>query len=72
MFLQVNGVKRNFLIPSSLLSSLALVGSGDFEVNWEKATKFAKYATSSLTYEDKDAAIEYLQKALNLLTTGHE
>lgn len=46
--------------------------SGDFEVDWEKATKFAKYATSSLTYEDKEAAIDYLTKALNILTTGHE
>ncbi|XP_067946855.1 vacuolar protein sorting-associated protein VTA1 homolog [Watersipora subatra] len=46
--------------------------SSDTIVDWDKATKFTKFAASSLTYEDKDGAVEYLRKALNVLTLGHE
>lgn len=35
-----------------------------------KAQKYCKYAGNSLNYDDVKAAVEYLQKALNLLTTG--
>lgn len=37
-----------------------------------KAQKFCKYATSALNYDDVPTAIDYLQKCLNLLKTGHE
>lgn len=37
-----------------------------------KAQKFCKYAGNSLTYDDVNAAVDYLQKALSLLTTGKE
>jgi vacuolar protein sorting-associated protein VTA1 len=37
-----------------------------------KAQKFVKYAGSALTYEDVPTAIDNLQKALRLLTTGQE
>lgn len=37
-----------------------------------KAQKYCKYAGNSLTYDDVNAAVEYLQKALSLLTTGNE
>ena len=47
-------------------------GGTGFAVDWTTAMKYTKYANSSLTYEDREAAIEYLQKALNILTTGHE
>lgn len=37
-----------------------------------RAQKYCKYAGNSLTYDDVNAAVENLQKALNLLTTGKE
>lgn len=37
-----------------------------------KAQKLCRYASSSLDYEDTAGAVEYLQKALHLLTTGKE
>ncbi|KAM8832596.1 vacuolar protein sorting-associated protein VTA1 homolog isoform 2-T2 [Spinachia spinachia] len=40
--------------------------------DFTKAQKYCKYAGSSLQYEDVDTAIENLQKALKLLTTGRE
>lgn len=40
--------------------------------DYQKAMKFCKFASSSLQYEDSKTAIENLQKALTLLTTGHE
>lgn len=43
-----------------------------FQVDWALATKNTNYALSSITYEDREAAVDYLQKAINLLTTGHE
>lgn len=36
-----------------------------------QAQKFCKYASSALTYEDIPTAVDNLQKALRLLTTGH-
>lgn len=37
-----------------------------------KAQKYCKYAGNSINYDDVPAAVEYLQKALLLLTTGKE
>lgn len=37
-----------------------------------KAQKLCKFASSALDYEDVQGAIEYLGKAMNLLTTGRE
>ena len=37
-----------------------------------KAQKLCKFASSALDYEDIQGAIEYLGKAMNLLTTGRE
>ncbi|XP_054720395.1 vacuolar protein sorting-associated protein VTA1 homolog isoform X2 [Uloborus diversus] len=36
----------------------------------KKAQKYCKFVNSALQYEDVPAAIQYLQKALKLLTTG--
>ncbi|CAH1117406.1 unnamed protein product, partial [Phaedon cochleariae] len=38
----------------------------------QKAQKFSKYATSALNYDDVKNAVDYLQKAMNLLTMGRE
>uniref|UniRef100_A0A3Q3XC17 Vacuolar protein sorting-associated protein VTA1 homolog n=1 Tax=Mola mola TaxID=94237 RepID=A0A3Q3XC17_MOLML len=40
--------------------------------DFTKAQKFCKYAGSALQYEDVSTAIQNLQKALKLLTTGKE
>lgn len=40
--------------------------------DYTKAMKLCKYASSALQYEDSKTAIENLNKALNLLTMGHE
>lgn len=37
-----------------------------------KAQKYCKYAGSALNYDDVTSAIENLEKALHLLTTGQE
>lgn len=37
-----------------------------------KAQKYCKYAGSALNFDDVKTAIENLEKALCLLTTGHE
>jgi len=37
-----------------------------------KAQKYCKYAGSALNYDDVKSAIENLEKALHLLTTGQE
>ncbi|KAF8787029.1 vacuolar protein sorting-associated protein VTA1 homolog [Argiope bruennichi] len=40
--------------------------------DFHKAQKYCKFAGSALTYEDAPTAIENLQKALRLLTTGQD
>ncbi|KAM9701212.1 LOW QUALITY PROTEIN: vacuolar protein sorting-associated protein VTA1 homolog [Menidia menidia] len=40
--------------------------------DFTRAQKFCKYAGSALQYEDVHTAVQNLQKALRLLTTGHE
>ncbi len=37
-----------------------------------KAQKYCKYAGSALTYDDVSTAVQNLQKALRLLTTGQD
>lgn len=37
-----------------------------------KAQKYCKWAVSALDYEDAKTAVGNLQKALALLTTGHD
>ncbi|XP_046549119.1 vacuolar protein sorting-associated protein VTA1 homolog [Haliotis rubra] len=39
--------------------------------HFQKALKLCKYASSALQYEDSKTAVDNLQKALQLLTTGH-
>ncbi|KAM3602682.1 uncharacterized protein V6R79_008764 [Siganus canaliculatus] len=40
--------------------------------DFTQAQKYCKYAGSALQYEDVGTAVQNLQKALKLLTTGHE
>lgn len=40
--------------------------------DFTKAQKYCKYAGSALQYEDVNTAVQNLQKALKLLTTGKE
>ena len=40
--------------------------------DYTKAQKYCKWAISAIDYEDPKSAIENLQKALTLLTTGHD
>lgn len=46
-------------------------GSVQLQVeDYNKGMQYCKYASSALQYQDAKTAIEYLQKALTLLTTG--
>ncbi|XP_054618485.1 vacuolar protein sorting-associated protein VTA1 homolog isoform X2 [Dunckerocampus dactyliophorus] len=59
--------------PPSLLNTTQ--HQGDVHLSPEdftKAQKYCKYAGSALQYEDVSTAIQNLQKALKLLTTGKE
>ena len=38
----------------------------------QKAQKFCKYAVSALDYDDRNTAIDYMNKALNIMKTGKE
>ncbi|KAK7107035.1 vacuolar protein sorting-associated protein VTA1 homolog isoform X2 [Littorina saxatilis] len=40
--------------------------------HYQKAMKYCKYASSALQYEDSKTAIDNLQKALRLITTGSD
>lgn len=40
--------------------------------DYQHAMKYCKYAGSALQYQDSATAVDYLTKALNLLTTGKE
>lgn len=46
-------------------------GGGNAEM-MQKANKYCKYASSALQYDDIKTAIDNLQKALTLLTTGQD
>jgi vacuolar protein sorting-associated protein VTA1 len=41
-------------------------------MDYTKAQKYCKYASSALQYEDVPTAIDNLQKALRLLQTGKD
>ncbi|EQB78770.1 hypothetical protein CB1_001107060 [Camelus ferus] len=52
-----------------------IVSQGDIRLTPEdfaRAQKYCKYAGSALQYEDVSTAVQNLQKALKLLTTGRE
>lgn len=74
-----NTVNRNVCVRIMCVSSLTRVNifffTGDVRFTPEdftRAQKYCKYAGSALQYEDVDTAIQNLQKALKLLTTGKE
>lgn len=52
--------------------TLPLGGANLSSEDLTKAQKYCKYAGSALQYEDVDTAVQNLQKALKLLTTGRE
>lgn len=54
------------------ISSVPLGGVHLTAEDFTKAQKLCKYAGSALQYEDVATAIENLQKALKLLSTGKE
>jgi vacuolar protein sorting-associated protein VTA1 len=55
--------------PAEVLSSS---GSSLSPANVMQAQKYCKFANSSLQYSDVTTAIDFLEKALYLLKTGHE
>eukprot|EP00066_Takifugu_rubripes_P020819 XP_011610085.1 PREDICTED: vacuolar protein sorting-associated protein VTA1 homolog isoform X1 [Takifugu rubripes] len=59
-------------VDPSLLSAQQQGGVQLSAEDFTKAQKFCKYAGSALQYEDVGTAIQNLQKALKLLTTGKE
>uniref|UniRef100_A0A3P9PHR7 Vacuolar protein sorting-associated protein VTA1 homolog n=1 Tax=Poecilia reticulata TaxID=8081 RepID=A0A3P9PHR7_POERE len=59
-------------VDPSLLSAQQQGGVQLSPEDFTKAQKFCKYAGSALQYEDVNTAIQNLQKALKLLTTGKE
>ncbi|XP_055728705.1 vacuolar protein sorting-associated protein VTA1 homolog [Salvelinus fontinalis] len=62
-------------IPAVDPSLLSATKEGDVRLtpeDYTRAQKYCKYAGSSLQYEDVGTAVQNLQKALNLLTTGKE
>lgn len=59
----------------SSVMSLNMFLLGDIRLTPEdfaRAQKYCKYAGSALQYEDVGTAVQNLQKALRLLTTGRE
>ncbi|XP_041831528.1 vacuolar protein sorting-associated protein VTA1 homolog isoform X2 [Melanotaenia boesemani] len=59
-------------IDPSLLNAQQQGGVQLTAEDFTKAQKFCKYAGSALQYEDVSTAVQNLQKALRLLTTGKE
>ncbi|XP_034534677.1 vacuolar protein sorting-associated protein VTA1 homolog [Notolabrus celidotus] len=59
-------------VDPSLLNAQQQGGVHLSPEDFTKAQKFCKYAGSALQYEDVNTAIQNLQKALKLLTTGKE
>uniref|UniRef100_A0A087YAH6 Vesicle (multivesicular body) trafficking 1 n=1 Tax=Poecilia formosa TaxID=48698 RepID=A0A087YAH6_POEFO len=59
-------------VDPSLLNAQQQGGVQLSPEDFTKAQKFCKYAGSALQYEDVNTAIQNLQKALKLLTTGKE
>nr|XP_051710225.1 vacuolar protein sorting-associated protein VTA1 homolog isoform X2 [Oryctolagus cuniculus] len=76
-----NGVTSNTIqpapqtIPAIDPALFSTVSQGDIRLTPEdfaRAQKYCKYAGSALQYEDVSTAVQNLQKALKLLTTGRE
>ncbi|KAM4521923.1 vacuolar protein sorting-associated protein VTA1 homolog [Odontesthes bonariensis] len=59
-------------VDPALLSAQQQGGVQLTPEDFTKAQKYCKYAGSALQYEDVNTAIQNLQKALKLLTTGRE
>nr|XP_004651213.1 vacuolar protein sorting-associated protein VTA1 homolog [Jaculus jaculus] len=62
-------------VPAIDPALLSTVSQGDVHLTPEdfaRAQKYCKYAGSALQYEDVSTAVQNLQKALKLLTTGRE
>ncbi|CAB1342888.1 unnamed protein product [Coregonus sp. 'balchen'] len=59
-------------VDPSLLSATQEVDVRLTPEDYTRAQKYCKYAGSALQYEDVGTAVQNLQKALNLLTTGKE
>ncbi|XP_020942934.1 vacuolar protein sorting-associated protein VTA1 homolog [Phacochoerus africanus] len=62
-------------IPAIDPALFSTVSQGDIRLTPEdfaRAQKYCKYAGSALQYEDVSTAVQNLQKALKLLTTGRE
>uniref|UniRef100_A0A3Q2PFD7 Vesicle (multivesicular body) trafficking 1 n=1 Tax=Fundulus heteroclitus TaxID=8078 RepID=A0A3Q2PFD7_FUNHE len=59
-------------VDPSLLNAQQQGGVQLSPEDFTKAQKYCKYAGSALQYEDVSTAIQNLQKALKLLTTGKE
>ncbi|XP_059128454.1 vacuolar protein sorting-associated protein VTA1 homolog [Peromyscus eremicus] len=74
------GVTSNTVQPSpqtvpAIDPDLYTASQGDVRLTPEdfaRAQKYCKYAGSALQYEDVGTAVQNLQKALRLLTTGRE
>uniref|UniRef100_A0A9L0J7L0 Vesicle trafficking 1 n=1 Tax=Equus asinus TaxID=9793 RepID=A0A9L0J7L0_EQUAS len=62
-------------IPAIDPALFSTISQGDIRLTPEdfaRAQKYCKYAGSALQYEDVSTAVQNLQKALKLLTTGRE
>ncbi|XP_068199209.1 vacuolar protein sorting-associated protein VTA1 homolog isoform X2 [Antennarius striatus] len=59
-------------IDPSLLQAQQKGGPALSADDFTRAQKYCKYAGSALQYEDVDTAVQNLQRALKLLTTGRE
>ncbi|XP_068609817.1 vacuolar protein sorting-associated protein VTA1 homolog isoform X2 [Brachionichthys hirsutus] len=60
------------IVDPSLLHAQQKGGANLSPDDLTKAQKYCKYAGSALQYEDVDTAVQNLQRALKLLTTGRE
>ena len=72
-FKRLPSLNRILYILINILIILSL--PGDIRLTPEdfaRAQKYCKYAGSALQYEDVSTAVQNLQKALKLLTTGRE
>ena len=58
--------------PSPSSKPLSSSGVELEPMDYTKAQKYCKYASSALQYEDVPTAIDNLQKALRLLQTGKD
>nr|KAG5699358.1 hypothetical protein BaRGS_008266 [Batillaria attramentaria] len=68
-------VVKSFYTAGMLFDVLSTFGeiSEDLTAqHYQKALKYCKYASSSLQYEDSATAIDNLQKALKIMTTGQD